>query len=143
MSSAEERAMTPARAPFEQIGAGVVEIYEGLRRAVAEGIFLSAFVASLLVLAGFGAFFLAWRGAAATLVVGVQIPYLLSGGATGFALIGGGMGLIYIQMSRHLGAREDAEWAVVLDHALGILGGIRARGRLGRRALAPDDDRAR
>lgn len=140
MSSVEERAMTPARAPFEQIGAGVVEIYEGLRRAVGEGIFVSASVASLLVFSGFGAFFLAWKGAAATLAVGVQIPYLLSGGVGGFALIAGGMGILYLQMSRHLDAREAAAWRVVLDRALGILERIRTSGRLGSWIVTPQDD---
>ena len=143
MSTVEERGMTPARAPFEQIGAGIVEIYEGLRRAIAEEILLSASVASLLVFAGFGAFFLAWKGVAATFAVGVQIPYLLSGGVGGFALIAGGMGILYLQMSRHLDARENAAWGVVLDRALGILERIRTSGRLGSRIVAPQDDLTR
>ena len=142
MIATEERALVQGRAPFEQIGAGFVDIFEGLRRAVSQGIFVSVFVSSMLVLAGFGGFFLAWFGASGTLAVGVQLAYLMSGGLGGFALIAGGMGIMYVQMSRHLQAREDAAWAAVLDRALGILEGIRATGRLGRRVIARNNDPA-
>ena len=143
MIATEDPAATSSRAPFEQIGAGLADVYEGLRRAITDGIFLSAFLSSVLVLAGFGAFFFAWKGAAGTLAVGVQLAYLASGGAGGFALIAGGMGILYVQMSRHLDAREDAAWAIVLDRALGILERIRTEGRLGRRMVAPHHDLAR
>lgn len=143
MIATEERAIVTTRAPFEQIGAGLNEIYEGLRRAAINGIIMSVFLASVLVLAGFAAFYLSWRGAAGTLAVGVQLAYLFSGGVGGFALIGGGMGIMYVQMSRHLTAREDREWAFVLDRALGLLDGIRTKGRLGGRILATQIDGAR
>ncbi len=143
MIATEDRLAIPTRAPFEQVGAGLADIFEGLRRAFADGILMSALLSLTLVLAGFGGFFLAWQGAASTLAVGVQLTYLVSGGVGGFALIAGGMGILYIQMSRHLAAREDAAWANVLDKALGILEGIRATGRLGRRTVATHHDLAR
>ncbi len=130
--------LAPDRAPFEQIGAGLADIFEGLRRAAAEGILLSAFLSTMVVLGGFGSFYLAWRGAAGTLAVGVQLAFLLSGGIGGFALIGAGMGIMYVQMSRHLAAREDRAWALVLDRALAILERIRAGGRLRRTATQHD-----
>lgn len=143
MIAAEDRDVGFTRTPFEQIGAGFAEVFEGLRRAVADGVIMSVFLSFVLVLAGFGGFFLAWRGAADTLAVGVQLAYLISGGMGGFALIAGGMGIMYVQMSRHLAAREDREWAIVLDRALGILKEIRTSGRLGRRAIATQHDLAR
>lgn len=130
--------LAPGRAPFEQIGAGLADIYEGVRRAAAEGILLSAFLSTLLVLCGFASFYLAWRGAAGTLAVGVQLAFLVSGGVGGFALIGAGMGIMYVQMSRHLDAREDRAWAVVLDEALGILERIRGGAHLRRTAAQHD-----
>ena len=143
MIATEDPAVAAPGAPFEQIGAGLTDVYEGLRRAIADGIFLSAFLSSVLAIAGFGAFFFAWKGAAGTLAVGVQLAYLASGGVGGFALIAGGMGIMYVQMSRHLDAREDAAWAIVLDRALGILDRIRTEGRLGGRIVATQHDLAR
>ncbi len=142
MIATEER-LAVAAPPFEQIGRGLADVFEGLRRAAADGILASALLSSMLILAGFGGFFLAWRGAASTLAVGVQLSYLVSGGVGGFALIAGGMGILYVQMSRHLAAREDAAWAIALERALGILDGIRATGRLGRRPIATQHDLTR
>lgn len=142
MARTSDELLASSRSPLEQIGAGFAEIFEGLRRSAADAIIMSSFLSFLLVLAGFASFLLAWRGAAATLTVGIQLAYLVSGGVSGFALITAGMGVMYIQMSRHLAAREDREWAEVLDRALALLGGIRTAGRLGRRRVAPQHDLA-
>lgn len=132
MAVAGEPLLVPARSPLEQIAAGFGEVFEGMRRARADAVIMSSFVSLLLVLAGFGSFWLAWKGAAATLSVGVQIAFLTSGGLSGFALIAAGLGIMYVQMSRHLEAREDREWAVVLDKALGMLEVLKRAGRLTR-----------
>ena len=58
-----------------------------IRAAVRDPIMASALVAGALVVAGFAAMVLAWRGAAATLDVPVQVPYLVSGGIGGLALL--------------------------------------------------------
>jgi len=58
------------------------------------------------VVAGFIAMILGWRGAAGTLAVPFQIPYLVSGGSGGLALVVTGGGLLYVQLSRQLAAEE-------------------------------------
>lgn len=67
-----------------------------------------------MVLAGFALLTLAWRAVAALLLVPLQLPYAVSGGVAGLALIGLGAALLNAQASRHLAARErlDVEAAV-------------------------------
>ncbi len=54
----------------------------------------------LLVVAGFIAMFLAWNGAAAKDFVQGQLPYVLSGGLVGIALVGCGLTVINVQARR-------------------------------------------
>jgi uncharacterized membrane protein len=121
-----------------QIAAGLGEAFAGLRVAMADPAIMSVFVSMLLVVAGFGAFLLAWKGSSETLFVPIQIAYLVSGGLSGFALVLAGAGIMYIQMSRHIDAREDYAWSIVLDRALGLLASVKGRGAL--RALPSKDD---
>jgi hypothetical protein len=61
-------------------------------------------VLAAVVVAGFVLFAIAWHGAAATVFVPLQLPWLVSGGLAGLAVIGmAGGGL-----SIHLGRRQDA-----------------------------------
>ena len=57
-------------------------------------------VGVLLVVAGFIAMFLAWNGAAAKDFVQGQVPYLISGGLVGLALVGSGLTVINVQARR-------------------------------------------
>jgi hypothetical protein len=57
-------------------------------------------VGVLLVVAGFVAMFLAWNGAAAKDFVQGQVPYLISGGLVGLALVGCGLTVINVQQRR-------------------------------------------
>ena len=57
-----------------------------------------------LVVAGFVMLGLGWRGAAATVYVPLQLPWVVSGSLAGLALVGMGLGA----WSIHLGRREDA-----------------------------------
>ena len=57
-------------------------------------------VGVLLVVIGFIALFLAWNGAAEKDFVEGQLPYLLSGGFVGLALIGSGLTVINVQARR-------------------------------------------
>ena len=57
-------------------------------------------VGVLLVVAGFVAMFLAWNGAAAKDFVQGQVPYLISGGLVGLALVGSGLTVINVQARR-------------------------------------------
>ena len=54
----------------------------------------------LLVVAGFVALFLAWNGAAAKDYVEGQLPYVISGGMVGLALVGAGLTVINVQARR-------------------------------------------
>lgn len=117
-----QKAPAPAHgSPLSQIAAGFGEVFRGLRESVADRSIMSIFLSFSLAVGGFVAFYLGWRGAAGTLVVGVQISYLASSGLAGFALLGLGLGIFHLQASRRLGAREDREWLTVLDRALAIL----------------------
>ena len=57
-------------------------------------------VGVLLVVLGFIAMFLAWNGAADKDFVQGQIPYLISGGLVGLALVGSGLTVINVQARR-------------------------------------------
>ena len=58
----------------------------------------------LLAIAGFVMLGLAWRGAARTIYVPLQMPWVLSGGFAGIGLLG----LAYGALSIDLGRRQDA-----------------------------------
>ena len=57
-----------------------------------------------VVVAGFALLPFAWRGVARTQYVPLQIPWLMSAGVAGLALIGGALGALTI----HIGRRADA-----------------------------------
>ena len=88
---------------------------------------VSMWVAAGLVLAGFVAIALGWRGAAATLDVPVQVPYLVSGGLAGLALILGGVVLVLVQLGRREAADERELVAGVLAEAHAVLGKLEPR----------------
>ena len=54
----------------------------------------------LLVVAGFVALFMAWNGAAGKDYVEGQLPYVISGGLAGLALVGAGLTVINVQARR-------------------------------------------
>ena len=69
-----------------------------------------------LILGGFVAIGLAWHGAARSLIVAEQLPYLVSGGVGGLALIAAGAGVLAVQSSRYWNARERKR----LDHLISL-----------------------
>jgi hypothetical protein len=70
-----------------------------------------------LVVAGFIALFLAWNGAAGIDYVQGQIPYLLSGGLVGVALVGAGLTVVNVQTRR----ADQAELINKLDELAELL----------------------
>ncbi len=66
-------------------------------------------LAVVLVAAGLAALAFAWQGAAALLAVPLQIPFLVSGGLGGLALVGLGLALFDIQTDRRDRARGRDE----------------------------------
>ena len=84
----------------------------------------SIIISSALILGGFVAIGLAWHGAARSLIVAEQLPYLVSGGVGGLALIAAGAGVLAVQSSRYWNARERKQ----LDHLISLSS---ANGRAG------------
>ena len=58
---------------------------------------MANYIAFSIVGLGFLALYLGWNGAANKACVDCQIPYLLSGGAAGLALIATGLGVLVVQ----------------------------------------------
>ncbi len=92
-----------------------------LRRVLFDVWGSSLLVAGALIVAGFGSFALAWRGAARTIVVQDQIAFLVSGGLGGLALIALGAGLGTVQLSRLWAARERAKLDAIVATAVVVL----------------------
>jgi hypothetical protein len=61
-------------------------------------------ILSTTAVAGFVLFALSWRGVARTIYVPFQLPWVVSAGVVGLALIGGSLGFLSI----HIGRRADA-----------------------------------
>ena len=76
------------------------------RRLAGDPFTRSIAISILLVVAGFVAIWLGYRGAARSLIVAEQIPFLFSGGLGGVALIVAGAGVFAVQSSRYWDARE-------------------------------------
>lgn len=81
---------------------------------------------SAMVLVGFGALLIGWRGAARTVYVALQLPHIASAALGGLALIGLGVGLFNMQMDRRYIAREQELTDEILDEIAAVV------------ALAPD-----
>jgi hypothetical protein len=84
------------------------------------------FVASVVVLAilavtGLVGVGVAWKGAAATLVVALQMPYLVSGAMGGLALLGFALGLVMVQTRRRAEAQRRADFDQVVRAAADLL----------------------
>jgi hypothetical protein len=71
----------------------------------------AAVVLAVLAVVGFVMFVLAWRGGARTPYVPLQVPWLVSGGIAGLALLGMELG----SWSIHLGRRDDAAHRAEVD----------------------------
>jgi hypothetical protein len=79
-----------------------------------------------LVVSGFVVMAVAWRMAARTLDVSVQVPALISGGIGGLVLIVVGTALFVSQLGRLRAADERAEMDDVLDRTSEIVQAMRA-----------------
>jgi amino acid transporter len=88
-------------------------------------------VLALLALAGFVMLGLAWHGAARTIYVPLQSPWLVSGGVAGLALLGMALGA----WSIHEGRRRDAEHRAVMEDIVREAAELAEDVRSGRRRL--------
>lgn len=84
-------------------------------------------VLATLAVAGFVLVAGAWRGAAATLFVVLQLPWLVSGGFAGLALIGLALGLLMTHLERTEAAAERAALAELQRDALRLLSAAASR----------------
>lgn len=78
-------------------------------------------VLGAVVVAGAALIGLGWRGAAATLLVPFQVPYLVSGAAVGLALVASGLVLLSVHLDRVEAAEERRQLAELQRDALRLL----------------------
>lgn len=74
-----------------------------------------------VVIGGAVSIYFGWRGVARTIYVPLQLPEVISGGLGGIALIGLGLFLFDLQMSRRELARERRNNADILDEIASLL----------------------
>lgn len=74
-----------------------------------------------LAVAGLVFVALGWRGAAASLVVALQLPWVVSGALGGVALLGLAVGLLMVHLDRAEAAAERAALALLQRDALRLL----------------------
>lgn len=75
----------------------------------------------VIVLGGVVAIYFGWRGVARTIYVPLQLPEIVSGGVGGIALIGLGLALFDLQMTRHELALERKQNADILDEIASLV----------------------
>ena len=97
-----------------------------LRAALRDPFTVSVIVLTLLAASGLAGILIGWRGAAASLVVAVQLPYLVSGAIGGGALLGFALGLLLVQARRREEARRRSQFDRVVQAAADLLAAARA-----------------
>jgi hypothetical protein len=98
-----------------------------VRGAARDPFVVSVIVLGALVVAGLVGVAVAWRGAAASLVVAFQLPYIISGALGGLALAGFASGLLMIQVRRRAEARRRVDFDRVVRAAADVLAAARER----------------
>ena len=78
-------------------------------------------VLAAVAAAGFGGIALGWRGTAATLFVVLQLPWVVSGGLAGIALLGAALALLMTHLDRAEAAAERSALAELQREALRAL----------------------
>jgi hypothetical protein len=96
-----------------------------VRRLLADPFSVSVLVLGILAVAGLIGIIVGWKGAAASLVVSVQLPYIVSGAIGGLALLGFALGLLLIQARRRQEARRRADMDRVVHAAAAVLAAAR------------------
>ncbi len=78
-------------------------------------------VLASVVVVGFALLGQGYRGVASTLFVFFQVPFLVSGGVAGIALVGAGLVLLNVHLDRTEAAQERLELAQLQREALRLL----------------------
>jgi hypothetical protein len=97
-----------------------------LRRALGDPFVVSVAVLVAVAAVGLAGIGLGWKGAAASLDVSVQLPYVVSGVIGGFALVGFALGLLRVQARRRRQAVRRAEFDRVVVAAAELLAAVRS-----------------
>jgi len=87
---------------------------------------VSLVVLSVLAAAGFVGIIVGWSCAAGSLVVSIQLPYIVSGVIGGVALLGFSLGLLLVQARRHHEAQRRAQFDRVVRAAADVLAAARS-----------------
>lgn len=101
----------------------------------------AAAVLVAFALTGFAVIGLAWAGAAAKGLVVLQLPWLVSGGLVGLALVGIGMGLLDVHLGRRQAALRRIQLAEVVRDTSELAEAIAARVEQRRAAKRPPSRR--
>ena len=88
-----------------------------LRAAAEDPMLTTAAVSGLCIFTAFVAFAGSWIGVSGTVVPGVQLAYLVSGGIGGVTLLVIGASLLHIQLSRRYSALERLRLEAALREA--------------------------
>jgi hypothetical protein len=97
-----------------------------IRRALDDPFTVSVTVLVVLAAIGLTGIAVGWRGAAASLNVSVQLPYIVSGVMGGLALLGFSLGLLMIQARRRQEARRRDDFDRVVRAAADVLAAARS-----------------
>lgn len=81
----------------------------------------TAIVLAAVAVGGLALLSLGWRGAAATLYVPFQVPYVVSGGLLGLAVLGSGLVLLSVHLDRTEAAEERRSTAELQREVLRLL----------------------
>src|SRR5438046_2683457 len=92
-------------------------LLDRLRQRLRDPVAVMLITGVVIVYVGFMAFAIGWHGAAATLDVPLQLPYVVSAGLGGAALIALGLGLCNLYASRREAAREIVRLQALVDEA--------------------------
>ena len=92
-------------------------------------------IAGALIIGGFTMIGMGWHGGAATLFVPSQVAFGVSGGMAGLGLIGTGLGVLLIQMTRLATARRSRDMQVIVAETVEVFAAIRRRTADGSRSL--------
>ena len=98
-----------------------LDALRSLRKVVMAPVVSVGLVLTAAALAAFVAFYVAWDGAAHTPFVPFQVPFLVSGGLGGLALLVFSLGLLDVHANRVEAARRRADTDVVLREAVELL----------------------
>ena len=93
------------------------------RRLLAASSYVPTYAGIALVAVGFVVIGLTWSRVAGTLNVGIQMPYVISGGFTALALVMSGLLLITVQARR----QDGAERARQMDRLVTVVEELNAR----------------